>query len=63
MSNGKGFTEADVPQQTGKSFIVTGANAGVGFEISRVLAARARVSCSAAGSRPGRRMQLRGSSG
>src|SRR5213592_915251 len=44
MSNGKGFTEANVPKQTGKSFIVTGANAGVGFEIARVLAARgARV--------------------
>ena len=44
MSNSKGFTEANVPQQTGKSFIVTGANAGVGFEIARVLAARgARV--------------------
>jgi len=44
MSNRKGFTEAHVPQQTGKSFIVTGANAGVGFEIARVLAARgARV--------------------
>ena len=44
MSNSKGFTEADVPKQTGKCFIVTGANAGVGFEIARVLAARgARV--------------------
>jgi len=44
MSNSKGFTEANVPQQTGKSFIVTGANTGVGFEIARVLAARgARV--------------------
>src|SRR6266540_847676 len=44
MSNGKGFTEASVLKQTGKSFIVTGANAGVGFEIARVLAARgARV--------------------
>jgi NAD(P)-dependent dehydrogenase (short-subunit alcohol dehydrogenase family) len=44
MSSSKGFTEADVPKQTGKSFIVTGANAGVGFEIARVLAARgARV--------------------
>ncbi|MER9949225.1 oxidoreductase [Mesorhizobium sp. M0047] len=44
MSNSKGFTEADVPKQTGKGFIVTGANAGVGFEIARVLAARgARV--------------------
>ena len=39
-----GFTEADVPDQSGKCFIVTGANAGVGFEIARVLAARgARV--------------------
>ncbi|KAA9385669.1 oxidoreductase [Neorhizobium galegae] len=44
MFNSKGFTEANVPQQAGKSFIVTGANAGVGFEIARVLAARgARV--------------------
>ncbi|MBB3812005.1 NAD(P)-dependent dehydrogenase (short-subunit alcohol dehydrogenase family) [Xanthomonas arboricola] len=39
-----GFTETDVPNQAGKCFVVTGANAGVGFEISRVLAARgARV--------------------
>jgi len=44
MSNHRGFTEADVPDQSGKCFIVTGANAGVGFELSRVLAARgARV--------------------
>jgi NAD(P)-dependent dehydrogenase (short-subunit alcohol dehydrogenase family) len=44
MSNHKGFTEADVPDQSGRCFIVTGANAGVGFELSRVLAARgARV--------------------
>ncbi|MEK1896714.1 MAG: oxidoreductase [Rhizobium sp.] len=44
MSNRRGFTEANVPQQTGKSFIVTGANTGVGFEIARVLAERgARV--------------------
>jgi NAD(P)-dependent dehydrogenase (short-subunit alcohol dehydrogenase family) len=44
MSDHKGFTEADVPDQSGKCFIVTGANAGVGFELSRVLAARgARV--------------------
>src|SRR5215471_13341788 len=39
-----GFTEADVPSQLGKCFIVTGANTGIGLEISRVLAARgARV--------------------
>lgn len=44
MSKNKGFTEADVPQQAGKCFIVTGANTGVGFEIARVLAAKgARV--------------------
>ena len=44
MSKPSGFTETDVPDQSGKCFIVTGANAGVGFEVSRVLAARgARV--------------------
>jgi len=44
MSKPSGFTEADVPDQSGKCFIVTGANTGIGFEVSRVLAARgARV--------------------
>ena len=39
-----GFTEANVPNQSGKCFIVTGANTGIGLEISRVLATRgARV--------------------
>jgi NAD(P)-dependent dehydrogenase (short-subunit alcohol dehydrogenase family) len=39
-----GFTEGHVPDQSGKCFIVTGANAGIGFEASRALAARgARV--------------------
>lgn len=39
-----GFTETDVPDQSGKCFIVTGANTGIGFEVARVLAARrARV--------------------
>jgi NAD(P)-dependent dehydrogenase (short-subunit alcohol dehydrogenase family) len=44
MSKVSGFTEANVPDLRGKCFVVTGANAGVGFEIARVLAARgARV--------------------
>ncbi|WP_342236911.1 oxidoreductase [Inquilinus sp. OTU3971] len=44
MPDRNGFTEADVPDQSGKCFIVTGANTGLGFEASRVLAARgARV--------------------
>lgn len=44
MSNVRGFTEADVPDQSGKCFVVTGANTGLGFETSRVLATRgARV--------------------
>ncbi len=39
-----GFTEADVPGQSGKCFIVTGANTGIGFGVARVLAAKgARV--------------------
>ncbi|MBD8575737.1 SDR family NAD(P)-dependent oxidoreductase [Pseudomonas syringae] len=40
----KGFIDTDVPDQSGKCFIVTGANTGLGYEITRVLAARgARV--------------------
>jgi NAD(P)-dependent dehydrogenase (short-subunit alcohol dehydrogenase family) len=39
-----GFTARDVPDQTGRCFIVTGANTGIGFEEARALAARgARV--------------------
>ncbi len=34
----RGFTDADVPDQTGKTFFVTGANTGLGFEASKVLA-------------------------
>ncbi len=35
-----GFTADDVGAQTGRRFLVTGANAGIGFEVSKVLAAR-----------------------
>ena len=39
-----GFTDADVPDQSGKCFIVTGANTGIGFDVAKVLAAKgARV--------------------
>ncbi len=34
------FTAADVPDQSGKTFFVTGANTGIGFEAAKVFAGR-----------------------
>jgi NAD(P)-dependent dehydrogenase (short-subunit alcohol dehydrogenase family) len=39
MSNGR-WTAADIPDLTGRTAVVTGANAGIGFETARVLAGR-----------------------
>jgi NAD(P)-dependent dehydrogenase (short-subunit alcohol dehydrogenase family) len=42
--NMTGFTAADVPDQTGKTIVVTGANTGLGFEVAKTLAGKgARV--------------------
>jgi NAD(P)-dependent dehydrogenase (short-subunit alcohol dehydrogenase family) len=38
--NGMAWTEADVPGQSGRTAVVTGANSGIGFEAARVLARR-----------------------
>jgi len=39
-----GFTAADIPDQTSKTFFITGANTGIGFEVARALAGKnARV--------------------
>ena len=38
------WTTADIPDQTGRTAVVTGANTGLGFETAKALAARgARV--------------------
>ena len=38
----RNFTERDVPEQHGRTFLVTGANAGIGYETAKVLARRNR---------------------
>jgi NAD(P)-dependent dehydrogenase (short-subunit alcohol dehydrogenase family) len=37
---GPGWTAADVPDQTGRTAVVTGGNTGLGFQVARVLAGR-----------------------
>ena len=34
------WTAADIPPQIGRTFVVTGANSGIGYEVTRALAAR-----------------------
>lgn len=35
-----GFTSAQIADQAGKTFFITGANTGIGFEVARAIAGR-----------------------
>jgi len=47
MSANSKWTAGDVPDQTGRVAIITGANTGLGYETAAVLADRARPTCRA----------------
>ena len=54
------WSEADIPDQSGRTAVVTGANSGIGFETARALAARgARVVLACRSEEKGRDASLR----
>ena len=46
------WTATDLPDQTGRTFVVTGANSGLGLRPRASSPARARTSCSPCATRP-----------
>ncbi len=40
------WTTADIPDQTGRTAVITGANTGLGYETASALAAKGAMSCS-----------------
>ena len=39
LNSARGYSRADIPTQAGRTFFITGANTGIGFEAARILAA------------------------